>query len=80
MALTNEERAQKQQEIYNLQSQLTSGVSEIGDWKVAKCYEYSLIGEEPPYDVKELHEKRQAIRDQINALQEELAADEKAST
>lgn len=76
MALTQEERQKKQQEIYNLQADLTSGASEIGDWKVAKCYEYALIGEETPYDVKELHQKRQAIRDKINALQEELAADE----
>ena len=58
------------QEICNLTSQLTSSVSSIGDWKVAKCYEYSLAGLEVPYDINELHAKRQAIRDRINELQE----------
>ena len=76
MALTDEERDRKAQQICNLTQDLVSPVSEIGDWKVAKCYEYSLIGEEAPYDIKELHEKRQAVRNQINALQEELAQDE----
>lgn len=76
MALTDEERAKKQQEIYDLQSELTSGASEIGDWKVAKCYEYALIGEKAPYDIAELHQKRQAARDRINELQDDLAADE----
>lgn len=75
MALTDEERARKAQQICNMTQDLVSPVSEIGDWKVAKCYEYSLMGKEPPYDLKELHTKRQAVRDEINRLQEELAAD-----
>ena len=58
------------QKICDLTSQLTSPVSSIGDWKVSKCYEYSLAGLEAPYDINELHVKRQAIRDEINALQE----------
>ncbi len=76
MALTSEERDRKAQQICNLTQDLVSPVSEIGDWKVAKCYEYSLMGKESPYDLKELHAKRQAVRDEINRLQEELAADE----
>jgi len=43
------------QKICDLTSQLTSPVSSIGDWKVAKCYEYSLAGLEAPYDINELH-------------------------
>lgn len=38
------------------------------DYQVIKCYEASLVGEELPYDVKELHKERQAIRDRINEL------------
>lgn len=42
------------------------------DYKVAKCYEASLLGETLPYDIGVLHAERQAIRDKINALEEEL--------
>lgn len=71
--LTDERIQELEQEIRNLTAQLTSTVSSIGDWKVCKCYEYSLIGEEVPYDINKLHEDRQAIRDRINEIQEELA-------
>ena len=64
---------QIQQEIYNLMSQLTSGASDIGDWKIAKHQEYILAGLEPPYDIAELHAKRQAVRDRINELREQIA-------
>ncbi len=62
------------QELCVLQSQLTSHVSDIGDWKIAKCYEYILAGLDAPYDIAELHQKRQEVRDRINALQAELDA------
>lgn len=39
------------------------------DYKVIKCYEFSLVGEEMPYDIVSLNSKRQAIRDQINELE-----------
>lgn len=42
------------------------------DYQVIKCYEASLVGEELPYDVKQLHLRRQNLRDLINALSEEL--------
>lgn len=41
------------------------------DYKVIKCAECQLLGEELPYDVVELHAERQAIRDQINRLEQE---------
>ena len=63
---------EKEQEIRDLTAKLSASNSSVGDWKVAKCYEYNLAGLESPYDVNELHTKRQAIRDRINALQEEL--------
>lgn len=73
--MTTEEREIKEQEIRNLTSQLTSTASDIGDWKIAKYNEYILAGEEAPYDIEELHSARQAVRDEINALQEELEND-----
>lgn len=79
MALTPEERDSKMQEICNLRQDLTSPVSEIGDWKIAKIQECALVGEAAPYDVKELHAKRQAVREKINALQAELDADAEAA-
>lgn len=50
-------------EVDNLKKQLTDT-----DYKIIKCYEYQLAGKELPYDIIELHEERQAIRDQINIL------------
>lgn len=39
------------------------------DYKIIKCSEYSLAGVELPYDIAELHAKRQALRDRINELE-----------
>ena len=67
-------KAELEQEIRNLESRLLSVASPVGDWKVAKCMEYQIAGLDMPYDINELHEQRQAIRDRINEIQEELAA------
>lgn len=40
------------------------------DYKVIKCMEAQLSGEEMPYDIQEIHAERQAIRDQINELEQ----------
>ena len=64
----------KQQEIINLQASLSATTSDIGDWKVIKCYEAALQKIEPPYDIDELMTKRQAVRDKINKLQDELSS------
>lgn len=40
------------------------------DYKIIKCSEAQLVGEELPYDIVALHAERQAIRDQINELEE----------
>lgn len=61
-----------EQEIRNLEASLTSVTSDIGDWKISKCMEYQSIGMKSPYDIFELHEKRQAVRDKINELQDEI--------
>ena len=48
------ELAEKQQEIINLTNDLTSPASEIGDYRVIKCYEAALSGQKTmPYDVKD---------------------------
>ena len=55
---------QKQLEIAQLQKQLNDT-----DYKIIKCQEYSLAGLELPYDIEQLHNERQALRDKINELQ-----------
>lgn len=39
------------------------------DYKIIKCSEYSLAGVALPYDIADLHAKRQALRDRINELE-----------
>lgn len=56
----------KQRQIDELKFQLNST-----DYKIIKCSECSLAGEELPYDIVELHRQRQAIRDEINELEGE---------
>lgn len=51
-------------QINNLKEQLAST-----DYKIIKCTECSMVGEEMPYDVNELHAERQAIRNEINLLE-----------
>lgn len=57
-----------QSRIAELKAQL-----EESDYKVTKCYESSLLNEPLPYDINELHRERQAIRDEINRLEESLS-------
>lgn len=54
------------QKIAELKAQLSAT-----DYKVIKCSECQLLEQEMPYDVAELHAERQAIRDQINKLEQE---------
>lgn len=53
-----------QSQIAELKAQLSST-----DYKIIKCSEAQLMGEELPYDIVALHAERQAIRDQINELE-----------
>ena len=62
----------KEQEIAILRSQLSSDVSDIGDWKITKIYEARMSNEADPYDFAALTKERQAVRDKINALQAEV--------
>ena len=70
---TEMSRNEIEQKIRDLKTKLSCQESEIGDWKIAKCIEYSTLGMEPPYDLQELHRQRQLVRDEIGALEEELA-------
>ena len=42
------------------------------DYKIIKCYEYSLAGLELPYDINALHAERESIREEIRLLEEKL--------
>lgn len=54
-------------DIYRLKQELEST-----DYKVTKIAEALSIGAELPYDAQELHKERQALRDRINELENEL--------
>jgi hypothetical protein len=64
-------------ELAALMSNLSANTSAIGDWKVIKIYEARLKGEQDPYDFDELAAQRQAARDRINEVQQELKKLEK---
>ena len=69
---TEIDRERIESEIRTLQSRLDAPTSDIGDWKIIKIYEARLSGESDPYDYEELKAARQAVRDEINALQAQL--------
>lgn len=54
----------KEEQIAALKAQLSAS-----DYKVIKCAECSLAGLPTPYGIVSLNAERQAIRDQINALE-----------
>ena len=60
-------------ELAALMSGLSANTSPIGDWKVIKVYEARMLGNKDPYNMDELIAQRQAARDRINAIQEELS-------
>lgn len=56
--------SQIQSSVLELQEQLKAS-----DYKIIKCFECHALGLKLPYDIKELHEERQQLRDSINILQ-----------
>ncbi len=64
MYIPNREKSVKEQ-IAELKAKLSAT-----DYKVIKCSECQLLGQEMPYDVAELHAERQTIRDEINKLEQ----------
>lgn len=75
--LTDEERAalERQNQTAAITAQIDALKEQIRatDYQIIKAYEYSLVGKETEYDIAALHIGRQALRDQINALQGQLA-------
>lgn len=57
----------KSEEIERLKSELQDS-----DYKVIKCAEAICLNEEFPYNMTELHNERQALRDKINELESEV--------
>ena len=72
-----EELSQLECELINLNASLNSNHSDIGDWKLIKNAEANLLGLPLPYDTQDLHEKRQAVRDRINVVNERIKELEK---
>lgn len=70
----NEKLRQLRQEIINQEASLSANTSEIGDYRIIKCYEAALAKKESPYDVDALIAERQKVRDRINELEAEIAA------
>lgn len=61
----------KQEDIEFMQnkiSQLKQNIADT-DYKIIKCAEYTTANVELPYDIKKLHEERQAYRKEINKLE-----------
>lgn len=44
-----------------------------GDYQVIKCYEASLLNQPMPYNLEELHQSRQQLRNRINELEAQIA-------
>ena len=65
----------RQQQISQLTAQIDGLKAQIAasDYKVIKTYEYTLLGEQTEYDMENVHAERQALRDQINTLETQLA-------
>lgn len=53
-----------EQKIAQLKAQLAAT-----DYRIIKCAEHRLLELPTPYDMAQLHEQRQALRDEINRLE-----------
>lgn len=75
--LTEEEvkKAENERIILENQERIAVLKNEIAntDYKIIKCYEYSLASLELPYDISILHIERQAMRDEINELESQIS-------
>ena len=74
---TEEELAEqaRQQQISQVITQIDDLKARIAasDYKIIKTYEYTLLGEQTEYDIEAVHAERQALRDQINTLETQMA-------
>lgn len=58
----------RQDEI-SLQILRLKGLLKKDDYKIIKCFEAQLLGEEMPYDYVSLIEERKTIRNELEALE-----------
>lgn len=65
-----EEELERQEALASIES-LKAQLAE-SDYKVIKIAECAAVGAASPYDAQALHTERQALRDQINALEESI--------
>lgn len=68
------EALEQQNRIAAINNQIEILKKQIGDtdYRLDKMYEYDKVGKETEYDIFALHAERQALRDQINALEAQL--------
>ena len=61
-------QTQKEIDDINKQKEISDSKNSLenSDYKIIKCMEAYLCGEELPYDIKELHEQRNTYRNKIN--------------
>ena len=75
--MTDTETEDSYNKLAELKLELTSRESDVGDWQIARYNELLACGKIPPKDIAVLHEKRQAIRDKIAQLEDELGLSKK---
>ena len=66
--------SEKQELLNKLYTEKLGLKSQIGDsdYKVIKCAECEAAGLPLPYDIDALHTERQALRDKINVIEDEI--------
>lgn len=62
----------KEAEIRTLRSELSANTSDIGDYKIIKIYEARLQSKPDPYELGELLQKRNDVRERIDLLRKEI--------
>lgn len=69
--MTQDEIIEKKNTLYSEKMDLENCLND-DDYKTIKNYEAQAVGEQYPYDPVELHQKHQAWRDRINAIEDEI--------
>ena len=62
----------EQQENIHMEIEYLKSELQESDYKVIKCAEAICLNAELPYNMTELHNERQALRDKINELEKAL--------
>ena len=70
--MTNSEKQELLNKLYTEKLGLKGQISD-SDYKVIKCAECKAAELPLPYDIDTLHAERQAIRDKINEIEDEIA-------